>query len=95
MNFIRSFLKPADNEVLATIPSGAFYLKRSPTSVKGQSECLFIDAVATLRRTSEQYNYQLVIQRAYEEGEEELEADGDDQSDVETVDEHSESGAFC
>lgn len=94
MNFIRSFLKPADNEVLATIPSGAFYLKRSPTSVKGQSECLFIDAVATLRRTSEQYNYQLVIQRAYEEGEEELEADGDDQSDVETVDEHSEEWAF-
>jgi hypothetical protein len=30
----------------------------------------FKDAAASIRRTTTEYNYQLVIQRAYEEGEE-------------------------
>lgn len=30
------------------------------------------DAVATIRRTTTEFNYQLVITRAYEEGEEQL-----------------------
>jgi VID27 N-terminal region len=32
----------------------------------------FKDAAASIRRTTTEYNYQLVIQRAYEEGEEQL-----------------------
>ena len=32
----------------------------------------FKDAAASIRRTTTQYNYQLVIQRAYEEGEEQF-----------------------
>ncbi|VVT44684.1 uncharacterized protein SAPINGB_P000498 [Magnusiomyces paraingens] len=79
MNFIRTLLNTSEKEELVTIPSGAFFLKRSPLSVKGQSECLFKDAVATLRRTSNPFNYQLAIQRVYEEGEEALEGtDGGD-----------------
>lgn len=78
MNFLRNFLNTQDKEELVTIPSGVFYLKRSPYSVKGQSECLYKEAVATLRRTSNPFNYQLAIQRVYEEGEENLEGnDGD------------------
>lgn len=32
----------------------------------------FKDAAASIRRTTTEFNYQLVIQRAYEEGEEQL-----------------------
>jgi hypothetical protein len=43
-----------------------------PRSVKGYSELIFKDAAATIRRTGQEYQYQLVVQRAYEEGEEDL-----------------------
>lgn len=94
MNFLRSFFKPSSSQVIITIPSGAFYLKRSPNSIKGLSECLYKDAVATLRRTSDEFSYQLVIQRAYEEGEEELEGDEEDSGDDGTVEENDEEWAF-
>jgi len=45
--------------------------------VKGYSELIFKDAAASIRRTGQPFQYQLVIQRAYEEGEEELVADED------------------
>jgi len=38
----------------------------------------FKDAAASIRRTTTEYNYQLVIQRAYEEGEEQLYESDDD-----------------
>ena len=42
----------------------------------------FKDAAASIRRTTTAYNYQLVIQRAYEEGEEQLsESDDGDLND--------------
>jgi hypothetical protein len=44
--------------------------------VKGYSELIFKDAAATIRRTGQEFQYQLVVQRAYEEGEEDLFADG-------------------
>lgn len=43
-----------------------------PLSPKGYSELIFKDAAASIRRTGQDYQYQLVVQRAYEEGEEEL-----------------------
>lgn len=43
-----------------------------PRSVKGFSELIFKDAAATIRRTGQEFQYQLVVQRAYEEGEEDL-----------------------
>ncbi|WBW72543.1 WD repeat protein, Vid27 family, conserved protein [Schizosaccharomyces osmophilus] len=42
-------------------------------------ECMFKDASASIRRTTVEFQYQLVIQRAYEEGEEILEGDGSDE----------------
>jgi hypothetical protein len=61
---------PANPELLQ-IPAGQLYLVR-PNSIKGSRECIFKDAVATIRRTGVEYQYQLVVTRAYEEGEEQL-----------------------
>ena len=63
-------------ETLIEIPQGQLYLVR-PLSPKGYSELIFKDAAATIRRTGQDFQYQLVIQRAYEEGEEELLEDED------------------
>ncbi len=56
------------------LPQGQLYLVR-PLSPKGYSELIFKDATARIRRTGQDYQYQLVIQRVYEEGEAELLAD--------------------
>lgn len=51
-----------------------------PLSPKGYSELIFKDAAARIRRTGQEFQYQIVVQRAYEEGEEELieDEDGED-----------------
>lgn len=59
-------------ESITEIAKGQLYVVR-PISPKGFSELIYRDAVASIRRTSQDYNYELVIQRAYEEGEEDLE----------------------
>ncbi|KZF21830.1 vacuolar import and degradation protein 27 [Xylona heveae TC161] len=66
-------------ESLVEIPQGQLYLVR-PLSPKGYSELIFKDAAASIRRTGQEYHYQLVVLRAYEEGEEELlaEENGED-----------------
>ena len=61
-----------NKENIVEIPSGQLFLVR-PHSIKGYSELLFRDAAAYIRRTGQDFQYQLVIQRAYEEGEEGLE----------------------
>lgn len=58
-------------ESIIEIPQGQLYLVR-PLSPKGYSELIFKDAAASIRRTGQDFQYQLVVQRAYEEGEEEL-----------------------
>ena len=63
------------------MPEGQLYLVR-PLSLKGYSELIYKDARAVIRRTSTEYNYQLVVTRAYEEGEEELLA-GEEGEEVE------------
>lgn len=70
-----------DNVELVQIPAGALYLVR-PSSVKGARECIYKDAVATIRRTPTEHNYQLVVTRAYDEGEQQL-LDEDEESDDE------------
>lgn len=69
----------ASKESIIEIPQGELYLVR-PHSLKGTSELIFKDAAARIRRTGQDFQYQLVIQRVYEEGEAELlaEEDGDD-----------------
>ena len=51
-----------------------------PLSPKRTSELIYEDAAASIRRTGQAFQYQLVIQRAYEEGEAELlaEEEGED-----------------
>ncbi|EAW09468.1 uncharacterized protein ACLA_036730 [Aspergillus clavatus NRRL 1] len=72
-------------ESIIEIPQGQLYLVR-PLSPKGYSELIFKDAAATIRRTGQEFQYQLVIQRAYEEGEEELADDEDDQVASDSLD---------
>ncbi|KAL1637360.1 Vacuolar import and degradation protein 27 [Diplodia intermedia] len=61
----------SSKESIVEVPQGQLYLVR-PLSVKGYSELIFKDAAASIRRTGQDFQYQLVIQRAYEEGEREL-----------------------
>lgn len=67
-------------ESIIEIPQGQLYIVR-PLSPKGYSELIFKDAAASIRRTGQEFQYQLVVQRAYEEGEEEL-ADEEDEEDA-------------
>ncbi|KAL8928448.1 MAG: hypothetical protein Q9208_001681 [Pyrenodesmia sp. 3 TL-2023] len=78
-NVTKYLFGDTSKESIVEIPQGQLYLVR-PLSPKGYSELIFKDAAATIRRTGQDYQYQLVIQRAYEEGEEELlaEEDGED-----------------
>lgn len=64
----------AGKENLVELPQGQLYIVR-PHSPKGYSELIFKDAAAYIRRTGQEFQYQLVIQRAYEEGEAELDED--------------------
>jgi hypothetical protein len=64
----------ASKETVIDIPDGQLYIVR-PLSVKGYSELIYKDARATIRRTATEFQYQLVITRVYEEGEQELLAD--------------------
>jgi len=70
----------SSKESMIELPQGQLYLVR-PLSPKGYSELIFKDAAARIRRTGQEYQYQLVIQRAYEEGEEELGEDADGEDD--------------
>lgn len=75
----------ASKESIIEIPQGELYLVR-PQSPKGYSELIFKDAAATIRRTGQDFQYQLVIQRAYEEGEEELADDDGEQGSGDSID---------
>lgn len=72
-------------ESIIEIPQGELYLVR-PLSPKGYSELIFKDAAASIRRTGQEFQYQLVIQRAYEEGEEELADEEDEQGASDSID---------
>lgn len=61
----------SSKESIIEIPQGQLYIVR-PRSPKGFSELIFKDSAASIRRTGQDFQYQLVIQRAYEEGEAEL-----------------------
>lgn len=81
MNFLKKFLGSSPKDDLSLIPSGQLFLKRSLGSPKSASECLYTDAAASVRETSAPHNYQLVIQRAFAEGEEQLKGDDDEEDD--------------
>ncbi|GAA6001784.1 Vid27p [Rhodotorula paludigena] len=56
---------------LTTLDGGRLFLVR-PDSVRGSRECIFIDATLSVRRTTHPHAYQLVVTRAFQEGEEQL-----------------------
>ncbi|KAL4722678.1 Vacuolar import and degradation protein 27 [Fusarium chlamydosporum] len=66
-------------ETLIELPQGQLYLVR-PLSPKGYSELIFKDSAIRIRRTNQEFQYQLVVQRVFEEGEAELlaEEEGED-----------------
>ncbi|KAK2939362.1 Vacuolar import/degradation Vid27, C-terminal [Fusarium oxysporum f. sp. vasinfectum] len=66
-------------EALIELPQGQLYLVR-PLSPKGYSELIFRDSAIRIRRTNQEFQYQLVVQRVFEEGEAELlaEEEGED-----------------
>lgn len=61
------------------LPQGQLYLVR-PLSPKGYSELIFKDAAVRIRKTAQDFQYQIVVQRVFEEGEAELlaEEEGED-----------------
>lgn len=89
MNFLKKFLGSAPTDEVALIPSGRLFLARSPQSPKGELECLYNDAFASIRQTTTPFYYQLCITRVYQEGE--LDAHGSsgfDDSDDSDEDDH-------
>ncbi|GAA5951255.1 hypothetical protein JCM3765_002424 [Sporobolomyces pararoseus] len=76
---------------LTTLDGGRLFLVR-PDSIKGSRECIFIDASLSIRKTTHANMYQLVVTRAFQEGEEQLL-----EEDAENSDERSfllDSGLF-
>ncbi|RPA72842.1 VID27-domain-containing protein [Ascobolus immersus RN42] len=80
-NLGKALFGDGNKQDVISIDQGQLYIVR-PDSPKGYSECIFKDSVACIRRTSTPYHYQLVIQRAYEEGEEQLIDDAEDADDL-------------
>jgi hypothetical protein len=72
----KALFSDTSKEKIIDIPQGQLFIVR-PLSPKGYSELIFTDAVASIRRTGQTYHYQLVIQRAYEEGEDDAEEEED------------------
>ncbi|GAA5944036.1 hypothetical protein JCM3775_006819 [Rhodotorula graminis] len=68
---------------LTTLDGGRLFLVR-PDSPKGARECIFIDATLSIRKTTHPNMFQLVVTRAFEDGEEQLLDD-----DAESTDERS------
>ncbi|KUI59971.1 Vacuolar import and degradation protein 27 [Cytospora mali] len=66
-------------ESMIELPQGQLYLVR-PLSPKGYSELIFKDSAVRIRKTAQDFQYQLVVQRVFEEGEAELlaEEEGED-----------------
>ncbi|KAJ8489307.1 hypothetical protein ONZ45_g13633 [Pleurotus djamor] len=66
------------------ISTGQLYLVR-PGNIRSSRECIFNEAMITIRRVpSMEHNFQLVVTRVYEEGDEELLED-EDETDEERV----------
>ncbi|KII95143.1 hypothetical protein PLICRDRAFT_169822 [Plicaturopsis crispa FD-325 SS-3] len=88
MNIFRSLIgkvwqDPNAAEVVK-ISTGQLYLVR-PGNIRTSRECIYNDAMATVRRVpSLEHNFQLVITRVYEEGDQELLED-EEETDEERV----------
>jgi hypothetical protein len=77
-------------EALIELPQGELHLVR-PLSPKGRLEQIFRDSAIRIRRTTQDFNYQLVVQRAFEEGEAELE---DEEAEIDALASELEEKTF-
>ncbi|CAE6538479.1 unnamed protein product [Rhizoctonia solani] len=80
--FSRVWNDPNASE-LAQLPTGQLYLVR-PNSIKGSRECIYNDAMATVRRTPTEHHFHLVVTKVYAEGDEPT-LEEDDESEDERV----------
>ncbi|THH19864.1 hypothetical protein EW146_g1400 [Bondarzewia mesenterica] len=88
MNIFRSLMGKVwhdpDAAEVVKISTGQLYLVR-PGNIRSSRECIYNDAMATIRRVpSMEHNFQLVITRVYEEGDQEF-LDDEDETDEERV----------
>lgn len=86
MNIVKRFLSKSkvynmENSVM--IPSGQLYLVRSPSSPKSENECLYNDAILTIRETNHQFSYELVVWKSYESDSDSLNNDENEEVDDE------------
>ncbi|KAJ7228629.1 VID27 cytoplasmic protein-domain-containing protein [Mycena pura] len=66
------------------IPAGQLYIVR-PGNIRTSRECIYNDAMATIRRVSAvEHHFQLVITRVYEDGDQELLEDEDETDEEKT-----------
>ncbi|CAL1700728.1 unnamed protein product [Somion occarium] len=84
MNIFRSLIgkvwhDPNAAEVVK-ISEGQLFLVRSGT-VRSDRECIYNDAMLTIRRSSVEHNFQLVVTRVFEDGDQELLEDEDETDD--------------
>ncbi|KAL1731044.1 VID27 cytoplasmic protein-domain-containing protein [Schizophyllum commune] len=89
MNIFRSLIgkvwQDPNAEEVVKISSGQLYLLRPDQQIRTSRECIYNEAIATIRRVpSVEHNFQLVVTRVYEEGDEELLED-EDETDEERV----------
>ncbi|KAF8933330.1 hypothetical protein BGZ58_006429 [Dissophora ornata] len=76
MNVFKSLGKliwgDSSNPELVQISSGQFYVYKPTGTRQRNKECIYIDSMATVRRTSQPYQFTLAINRVFAEGEEAL-----------------------
>ncbi|KAF9361228.1 hypothetical protein BGX34_007273 [Mortierella sp. NVP85] len=75
----------SSNPELVQISSGQFYVYKSTSTRQRTKECIYIDSMATIRRTSQPHQFVLAINRVFEEGEESLQQDEEQELDDEKV----------
>ncbi|KAF9009012.1 VID27 cytoplasmic protein-domain-containing protein [Cyathus striatus] len=84
VRFIGKVWQDPNAAEVVKISSGQLYLVR-PGNIRSSRECIYNDAMATIRRVpSVEHNFQLVITRVYEDGDQELLED-EDETDEERV----------
>jgi GTP cyclohydrolase II len=81
MNIVKRFLMKntsysTDEPIM--IPSGQLYLVRSPSSPKSENECLYNDAILTIRQTHKPFDHQLVVWKNNESDSDSLNGDEDE-----------------
>lgn len=81
MNIVKRFFSkhhkyPTDESNM--IPSGQLYLVRSPKSPKSENECLYNDAILTIRENNHQFDYQMVVWKGNLSDSDSLSDDEDD-----------------